>query len=134
MHQMFVCFSSGCLFIWMKITRKQDHVSAICRIWRTGGGGCGCPPPPLPRFQILRPNLFAAAATPLCDAGKISLAPPPYTNPGSAPDVYYNPPSPSSSSSSSTMEVSQTPDPVHTRIYPPGAPRKLVLWVKFCTV
>ena len=24
-------------------------------------------------------------------------------------------------------------DPVHTQPYPPGVPRKLVLWVKFCT-
>ena len=48
-----------------------------------GGGGPGGPAtPPTPNFEA---QIFAAAAILLCDVGKISLAPPPYTNPGSAP-------------------------------------------------
>ena len=47
------------------------------------GGGPWGPAPLTPHFEA---QIFAAAATPLHNVGKISAAPPPYTNLGSAPD------------------------------------------------
>ena len=58
---------------------------------RIQGGGAQ---PPIWGLLLLVTNvqfglhhIFAAAATLLCDVGKIPLPPPPQTNPGSAPGV-----------------------------------------------
>ena len=44
------------------------------------------PPTPNPNFEA---QIFAVTATPLRDVGKISLGPPSYTNPGSAPEKCF---------------------------------------------
>ena len=71
----------------------NGHPNYFSMMFRCGsrGGGLGARGPPLtPYFEA---QLFAATATPLRDVGdvgdvgKISAAPP-YTNPGSAPDVH----------------------------------------------
>ena len=55
-------------------------------VYRCGSrGGARAPGlPPTPHFEA---QIFAAIVTPLRDVGKISAGPPPYTNPGSAPDI-----------------------------------------------